>query len=139
MDRTQFGNRKPYPYLQTQFNEVNGVYSPDGRWVAYASDESGRDEIYVQSFPLSGAKFQVSTGGGTESVWRNDGTELFYEASDQNLMAAPVKSGAKFEGGAPMSLFRVPLASAAGVLEHHTYAVSNDGQRFLMAAAVGGE
>lgn len=88
----QFGDRKPYPYLQTQFNEVSGVYSPDGRWVAYASDESGRYEIYVQSFPLSGAKFQVSTGGGTEPVWRKDGTELFYEASDQNLMAVPVKS-----------------------------------------------
>ncbi len=72
----QFGDRKPFPYLQTQFDEQDGRFSPDGKWVAYVSNESGRDEIYVQSFPLSGAKFQISTGGGSEPQWRKDGTEL---------------------------------------------------------------
>jgi Tol biopolymer transport system component len=133
----QFGDRKPFPYLQTQFNEQDGVFSPDGRWVAYRSDESGRDEIYVQAFPLSGAKFQISTGGGTEPTWRNDGSELFYRSADGNLMAVPVKSGATFETGVSKSLF--PVTVAGGGTGRHNYAVSNDGQRFLVVASAAGE
>jgi Tol biopolymer transport system component len=133
----QFGDRKPFPYLQTQFNEGEGAFSPDGRWVAYVSNESGRNEIYVQAFPLSGAKFQISTGGETEPTWRNDGSELFYRSSDGNLMAVPVKSGATFAAGVPKSLF--PVRVAAGGVGRHNYAVSNDGQRFLVAGGAGGE
>ena len=129
----QFGDRKPFPYLQTQFNENEGAFSPDGHWVAYTSDESGRDEIYVQAFPLSGAKFQISTGGGGEPKWRNDGMELFYRSADGNLMAASVKSGAIFEAGIPKSLF--PVAGAGGGNGRHNYAVANDGQRFLVVGA----
>ena len=130
----QFGDRKPFPYLNTQFNESEGSFSPDGRWVAYVSDESGRDEVYVQAFPLSGAKFQISTGGGSEPNWRKDGTELFYLAGDRNLMAVPIKSGATLEAGVPKSLF--PIAATAW---NHSFAVANDGQRFLVSTNAGGE
>jgi dipeptidyl aminopeptidase/acylaminoacyl peptidase len=125
----QFGDRKPFPYLQSQFNEAEGSFSPDGRWVAYVSNESGRNEIYVQTYPLSGAKYQISTGGGTEPSWRRDGAELFYLATNRNLMAVPVKSGATLDAGVPKALF--PIAVTA---QRHSYAAANDGQRFLVAA-----
>src|SRR4030095_16327282 len=84
-------DRKPFPYLQAEFDEKHGRFSPNGRWVAYTSNESGRDEVYVQSFPPSGTKFQISADGGSEPQWRKDGTELFYIAEDRTLMAVPVK------------------------------------------------
>jgi hypothetical protein len=136
----QFGDRKPFPYLQTQFNEDYGAFSPNGRWVAYMSDESGRNEIYVQAFPFSGAKFQISAGGGAEPNWRNDGTELFYRSSDGKLMVVQVKAGAAFESGVPKSLF--PVVEVGGFVEagfERSYAVSSDGQRFLVAASAGGD
>jgi Tol biopolymer transport system component len=137
----QFGDRKPFPYLQTQFDEQDGRFSPDGKWVAYVSNESGRDEIYVQAFPPSGAKFQVSSGGGSEPQWRMDGTELFYLAADQMLMAVPVKparSGSEsFQVGLPKALMTVPPAATAGI-PMRSYAVSNDGQRFLLPNVAGG-
>jgi hypothetical protein len=133
------GDRKPFPYLQSQFDERDGRFSPDGNWVAYVSDESGRDEIYVQSFPLSGAKFQISTGGGTQPKWRKDGTELFYVAADQVLMAVPVKLGRPpaepFQPGSPKPLFALPTYSSG--LAGRDYAVSNDGQRFLVPSVEG--
>jgi Tol biopolymer transport system component len=135
----QFGGRKPYPYLQTRFNEVDGVFSPDGRWVAYSSDESGRYEVYVQAFPLSKVKFQVSTGGGSEPSWRKDSAELFFLAPDRNIMAVPVKSGATFEAGAPKPLFRTSSPAAGPSELRVSYAVSNDGQGFLAASRVGDE
>ena len=105
-------------------------------------DESGRNEIYVQSFPLSGAKFQISTGGGTEPTWRNDGKELFYSSVDRTLMAAPVKSAERpLRAGAPKSLFRPGGETGApgAAAFRHTYAVTNDGLRFLVAMTPGGE
>jgi len=132
-------DRKPFPYLQTQFEEQEGKFSPDGRWVAYVSNESGRNEIYVQSFPRSGAKFQISTGGGTEAQWRKDGKELFYLATDQMLMAVPVKLGRPpaepFEAGSPKPLFAIPLSVRLNI--GRDYAVSNDGQRFLVVSVEG--
>jgi serine/threonine protein kinase len=141
----QFGDRKPIPYLQSQFEEQEGRFSPDGHWVAYVSNESGRDEIYVQSFPIAGAKFPISSGGGTEPQWRNDGTELFYLAANQTLMAVAVKlSGSaseSFQAGVPKSLgIIIPpslVSSASPDLSRRSYAVSNDGQRFLIPNAVG--
>lgn len=119
------GDRKPFPWLQTQFDESEGKFSPDGHWVAYVSNESGRNEIYVQSYPLSGAKFQISTGGGAQPKWRKDGTELFYVAADQMLMAVPVKLGRPpaepFQPGPPKPLFAVPIYSAG--LAGRDYAV----------------
>ena len=90
------GDRKPFPYLQTGFDERHGRFSPDGRWVAYTSNESGREEVYVQSFPASGAGLQISTGGGMEPQWRKDGTELFYISEDRTLIAVPVKLAVRF-------------------------------------------
>ncbi len=129
------GDRKPFPYLQSEFDESEGKFSPDGRWVAYVSNESGRNEIYVQSFPLSGAKFQISTGGGAQPQWRKDGGELFYVAPDQMLMAVSVKLGRPpaepFQAGkSPKPLFAVQSYSVR--LIGRDYAVSNDGQKFLV-------
>jgi Tol biopolymer transport system component len=132
----QFGDRKPFPYLQGQYDEQNGVFSPDGHRIAYSSNESGKDEVYVQSFPLSEGKWQISTGGGSEPKWRNDGTELFYVAPDRALMAAPIRTtGASFEPGVPKRLFPVPLVT--WVVSRDQFAVSNDGNRFLISRPAG--
>jgi serine/threonine protein kinase/Tol biopolymer transport system component len=118
------GDRTPWAVAQTSFNENNGRFSPDGRWLAYQSNESGRTEIYVQAFPASGGKSQISTTGGTGPVWRPDGRELFYVTSGQ-LMAVPVTpNGSKVDAGTPVALFPVPVGVG--------YDVSADGQRFLV-------
>ena len=100
----------PLPYLLTEFDELYGRISPDGRWLAYTSNESKRNEIYVQSFPTPGGKLPVSTNGGERSVWRRDGKELYFVSPDGKMMAAEVKSGAKFEVGVPKPLFNVRLS-----------------------------
>ena len=111
--------RQATPYLQTEFDEQHGRFSPDGKWVAYTSNESGRQEVYVQSFPVSGAKFQISSGGGREPHWRKDGTELFYIGEDRTLTAVPVKLGGSasepFQAGQAKPLF--PLSRRTRV--HH--------------------
>src|SRR5262245_61782490 len=99
------GDQQPFPFLSTEANEAAATLSPDGRWIAYTSDELGRYEVFVQSFPGGGSKRQVSTNGGIGPHWRRDGKELFYHAPEGKLMAAPVKSGASFEAGAPAALF----------------------------------
>lgn len=119
--------QKPFPYLASPFNEGYGVFSPDGHWIAYESDESGRPEVYVQSFPLTNQKVRISTGGGTDAAWSNNG-ELFYLAADRNLMAVPYRAtGTAFEPGAGKVLFTVP-----GNVVHRSYAVGGDGRRFLV-------
>jgi Tol biopolymer transport system component len=124
-----FGDRKPVPFLQTPFNEVQGQFSPGGRWVAYVSNESGRYEVYVRPFVGSG-RTQVSTGGGQWPRWRHDAQEIFYLAPDNKLMAAPVNGqGATFEITAARALFD---ASAQG--PRWSYSPSPDGQRFLVNA-----
>jgi hypothetical protein len=123
------GDRKPVPYLKTPANEINGTFSPDGKWVAYSSDESGQQEIFVQSVPASETKWQVSSGGGNFPRWRKDGSELFYRSPDGRLMVAAVHSGAGgLEFGAPAALFRT-----AEPIGPHTcpYDVAPDGQRIL--------
>jgi eukaryotic-like serine/threonine-protein kinase len=133
-------DRKPFPYLQAEFDEKHGRFSPNGRWVAYTSNESGRDEVYVQSFPLSGAKFQISANGGREPQWRKDGTELFYIAEDRALMAVPVKivesAAEPFQVGSPKRLFPVPFVDT--FIVGLSYEVSRDGERFLMPASPSG-
>src|SRR5688500_1735085 len=84
------GDRKPFPFLQTQFVESAGQFAPDGQWMAYVSTESGRPEVYVTSFPGPGASWQVSTGGGNWPRWRRDGREIHYVAPNNRLMAAAV-------------------------------------------------
>jgi len=134
-------DRKPFPYLQTEFDERHGRFSPDGRWVAYSSNESGRDEVYVQSFPASGARVQISAGGGMEPQWRKDGTELFYIAEDRTLMAVPVKLASSasepLQVGQAKPLFSVPVMDT--FIVGRSYEVSNDGQRFLLRAPASGE
>jgi Tol biopolymer transport system component len=126
------GDRKPQLFLQTPFNEQQGRFSPDGKWIAYLSDESGRSEIYVQSFPPTGAKWQISTNGGFIPRWRRDGKELFYIAPDRKLMSVDVKAGpAGFEVNSPKVLFDAPV-DVANANNTNRYEVSTDGQRFLI-------
>jgi serine/threonine protein kinase len=131
-----FGDQKPFPFLQTEANERGARFSPDGRWIAYISDESGINQVYVQSFPASGGKWQVSTNGGHFLAWKHDGQELLYVSSDKKMMAVDVKGeGTTFEVGAPKALFdlRVPSFNAP----HVQFAVTADGQKFLIANTFG--
>jgi Tol biopolymer transport system component len=123
----------PFPILQTEANEAAATLSPDGRWMAYSSDESGRYEVYVRSFPGGGGLRQVSTGGGIGPLWRRDGKELFYHAADGKLMAASVKGGASFEAGMPAPLFEF---RAGGNIVTPYYDVTRDGQKFLLSTIV---
>ncbi|HEV8231744.1 MAG TPA: hypothetical protein VGQ75_05310, partial [Thermoanaerobaculia bacterium] len=129
------GDHKPMAFAQTEFSEVQGQLSPDGRWMAYASDESGRMEVYVQPFPASGGKWQVSTSGGSQPRWRRDGKELFYVSADKRLMAVEVKADATFEAGVAKALFGTRFLPAAAP-HLMSYAVAGDGQRFLVTRLV---
>ena len=119
--------RKPVPFLRTDFDEDYGRFSPDVHWIAYESNESGRLEIYVRPFPAAqggGGKWMVSHGGGTQPRWRGDGKEVFYLAPDGGVMAVPVSTkGAAFEVGTPAVLFKGP--------PNEGWDVSADGKRFL--------
>src|SRR3989475_2188279 len=131
-----FGDQKPSPFLQTEFNERYGRFSPDGRWIAYASDESGAYQIYVQSFPTSGGKWQVSTNGGNHPVWSRDGKELFYVSPEKKMMAVEVKGeGATFERGEPKVLFDMRVRSFIDAQAR--FAVTADGQKFLVNNTIG--
>jgi Tol biopolymer transport system component len=134
-------DRKPRPLLQSTFNEREGRFSPDGKWVAYSSDESGRYEIYVRGFSGAasgpGGKWQVSTAGGQQARWRGDGKELFYLAPDRKLMAVSIDTtGGSFHAASPQALFETRLPFA-GVLSAFLYDAAADGRRFLMADQVG--
>ncbi len=131
-----FGERKPFPFLQTVYNENSGQFSPDNRWIAYTSDESGKPEIYVRPFPAKDAgKWQVSASGGTGARWRRDGKELFYISTDKNmLMAVDIKPGDTFESGQPRPLFEMPLATIA---DDSVYDITLDGQRFIVSSPPG--
>jgi Tol biopolymer transport system component len=126
-------DRKVTPFLATPFDENHGEFSPDGRWIAYASNESGKFEVYVQPFPGPGGKWQVSTAGGTSPAWRRDGKELFYLEPDGKLMAVPVKTGAAFESETPTALFTSPVINDP---DRH-YDVTGDGQHFVIVAPIG--
>jgi Tol biopolymer transport system component len=124
---------QPFLAVGTEANEVGGALSPDGRWLAYASDVSGRFEVWVQSFPGGGGKWQVSINGGAYPRWRQDGKELFYYAADGKVMAATVRSSESFKLGEAISLFEF----RAGTIQNFApYAVTADGQRFLINAVV---
>jgi hypothetical protein len=113
-----------------------GQFSPDGKWVAYASNESGKSEIYVTSFPEAHGKWQVSNGGGTQPRWRGDGNELFYLSGDHKLMAVPVKTGTNFDAGAPVFLFQTNSRELVATSEMVMYDVAKDGQRILINTQV---
>ena len=126
----------PSPLLRTEANEVAAVFSPDGRWVAYASDESGRYEVYVRAFPSGEGRQQVSSGGGLSPLWRADGAELYFQAPDGMLMATIVDRGAAFTVRAPVALFAF---RSSGSLFSPYYAPAPDGQRFLLCTTVDAE
>ncbi|HXQ25320.1 MAG TPA: protein kinase [Candidatus Acidoferrales bacterium] len=134
------GDRKPIPFLQTEFNEGDGHFSPDGHWIAYVSDESGRNEIYVQTFSPdsagatsgAGTKVLISTEGGSDPRWRGDGKELYYVSSDGTLTAVDVTTSPRFQAGVPKALFRVPPAS--GFPTPYSWDLAPGGKRFLFPA-----
>jgi Tol biopolymer transport system component len=123
------GDHKPVKYLASQSNEMMAQFSPDGKWIAYQSDESGQNQIHVQSVPATGAKYQISVAGGRAPRWRRDGKELFYISGDQKMMAVPVKLGAAvLEFGPGQALFDfVPVI----IDRDFGYVPSADGERFL--------
>jgi Tol biopolymer transport system component/DNA-binding winged helix-turn-helix (wHTH) protein len=124
------GDRKPFPFLATPFSEDSPQFSPDVRWIAYVSDESGRNEIYVTSFPKAGGKWQISTAGGMLPRWRSDGRELFYVAPNGNLMSAQLKPGRpEFEWSTPRPLFALPMLGSS-----YVYDVDRRGDKFLVLA-----
>ena len=117
--------------LDTSFDEINGALSPDGRWLAYQSNESGSIEIYLVPFPdVRASKRQVSTGGGTRPLWRQDRRELFYYVEPGTIMAVPITPGADLTLGRPAVVVKGPYASPRNNGRH--YDVSPDGKRFLL-------
>ena len=129
------GDRTPRPFVETVFDERDGQFSPDGKWVAYQSNESGHYEIYVQPFPGPGDRVQVSAGGGQQVRWGPRGAELFYLSTNQQLTAVPVTFAAAgaLTLGEPVTLSRIEFEN--NFLARQQYVVSADGQRILVNAA----
>jgi hypothetical protein len=122
------------PYATSSFSEYRGTFSPDGRWLAYQSNESGRSEVYVQAFPEPGRKWQVSTQGGGSPSWTRGGGQLFYVAADRKLMRVDARTAPSFDAGIPEALFTVPLAALQA---RNLFVFSPDDQRIL-AVSTGG-
>ncbi len=131
------GDRQPRPIQRTRFNEGHPDFSPDGRWLAYTSDESGRLEVYVQPYPEPGDRQPISTDGGTAPVWSRNGRELFFMTLPQGdltkMMAVPVTTGPTFMAGTPHTLFEGPYVTNTII---RLYNVAPDGGRFLMMRRV---
>jgi len=129
-----FGDRKPFPFAVTPFDEQDGRISPDGRWVAYSTDESGQMEVYVARFPSGGGKSRISAAGGSHPRWRRDGKELFYLSIADKMMAVDITSAAEdVRVGAAHALFAIHPPAQPG----YSYDVTADGQRFLVNTDVG--
>jgi eukaryotic-like serine/threonine-protein kinase len=123
------GDRTPKAFVKTRFNETAPRFSPDGRWIAYVSDEAGQPDVYVRSFPGPGEAHRISSGGGSQPRWRRDGKALFYVVG-QRLMAVPISAAATFAAGVAKQLFdRKP----ARIID---YDVAADGQSFLINSEV---
>jgi Tol biopolymer transport system component len=126
------GDGKPTPVLATRFNEYAARLSPDGQWMAYTSDESGRPEIYVQRFLTATGRVQISTQGGSDPRWRADGRELFYLAADRRLTSATVTTTSGLSVGRPMKLFDTIVDTSIGSIHAAHYTPTADGQKFLI-------
>src|SRR5208282_5981568 len=123
------GDQKSFPVVATNFADVAPSFSPDGKWLAYANNETGRFEVYIQPFPSGGGRWQVSTAGGSRPNWRKDGKELFFFSTDQQMMAVDVsQKGASLQLGAPHALFKATTGSGPS----GPYTVSADGKKFVM-------
>ena len=128
-----FEEKAARPFLESAYAETAPVFSPDAGWLAYASDESGRFEVYVQPFPGPGSKSQVSTAGGWQPRWRRDGRELFYREPGGRFMAVPVTvTAGSFDAGTPQPLFELRPTATPGT----QYDVTADGQRFIVGVPV---
>jgi dipeptidyl aminopeptidase/acylaminoacyl peptidase len=123
---------EPTRFLTSHGAESNGQISPDGKWVAYASNDSGNWEIYVTSFPAAAGKWQVSRGGGTEPRWRGDGKEIFYIGPNGMLMAVTANAEKIFVTGTPVPLFQIRGRAPISSTDVFTYDVAKDGKRFLV-------
>ncbi|MGH9590925.1 MAG: protein kinase domain-containing protein [Terracidiphilus sp.] len=131
-----FGDRKPFPFVQGASGAASAQFSPNGRYVAYNSNETGREEAYVQTFPQHTGKWQISNSGGLQPMWRRDGKELYYLTPDNKLMAVDVDTtSATLQAGIPKELFQAQIVPTSYWRE--IYVPSPDGQRFLMIAPVG--
>lgn len=128
-------NGAAVPFADSRFNETQAQIAPDGRWIAYTSYESGRDEVYVDSFPTAGNRRQISVGGGMQPRWRRDGSELFYLSPDQILMAVPVTTTpGRFDAGRARPLFRTQIVpqGSQSIWFDTMYDVTPDGRRILV-------
>ena len=129
------GNRKPHPYLETPFDENHAAISPDGSLLAYTSNETGRCEVYVRTFPdPNQGKWQIFNSGGDQTRWRRDGKELFYMTPDKKLIAVQIQPGKTFQPGTQTTLFRAPVAINGQDRDRNQYLASGDGQRFLIVS-----
>jgi Tol biopolymer transport system component len=125
-------DRQLKPFLQAKWIFRNAQFSPDGKWVAYSSNELGNWEVYVSPFPSADGKWQVSRNGGEEPRWRQDGKELFYLSGDGKMMTVAVKAGARFEAGPPSALFQTHMRQRISSPDVFSYDVTADGQKFLI-------
>jgi len=131
------GGRKPVPLLQGSPNQIFAVFSPDGKWIAYSSDESGKWEVYVAAFPIDrvpAGKRMISDGGGSHPEWSRDGKQIYYLAADKRIMTVAVETAhERFTAGAPRALFQSDIVSDFRA----RFAVTSDGQQFLIPSAAG--
>jgi Tol biopolymer transport system component len=135
-------DRTPFPVVRTGSDERDAQFSPDGRWIAYQSNDSGRLEIYVKPFRGPATRWQVSRDGGTQARWRADGKELFYLALDGELMSVPLQldsRGGAIETGTPVRMFATRMSRGVQTSNRQQYMVSDNGQRFLMNSIVESE
>jgi hypothetical protein len=132
LEVSSVGEEKSRVFQPSNGNQVNGMISPDGKWAAYASDESGTWEIYVTTFPGAEGKWQVSRGGGKEPRWRADGKEIFYLAPGGMLTAVSVSTINSFATGTPTPLFQFHGRAVISSTDVFSYDVSKDGKRFLV-------
>jgi DNA-binding winged helix-turn-helix (wHTH) protein len=131
----QLADGSAFPILATPFNEMQARISPDAKWIAYASDESGALEVYVQSYPSLGERYKVSDGGGGQPQWRRDQQEIFYIAADGTLVAVPVAPSRPPAFGKPRRLFRAPVSGGPDNARDY-YAAAADGGKFLVDGAI---
>lgn len=124
------GERKASPYVDSKFSQFNAQVSPDNRWMAYTSNESGANQVYVQPIPPTGGKWQISAAGGNRARWRKDGKELYFVDAQQNLMVVEIRAGAAFAAGIPQMLFRTPITQLNAY--QFFYIPAPDGKKFLM-------
>ena len=133
------GEKKPLEVVRTDFNESQGQFSPDVRWIAYQSDRTGRKEIYLRPFPGPGEDRRVSIDGGSQPRWNGSGDELFFIGGDDRLMAVPMRVAAAskvLEPGVPVGLFATTVGSTVTLAYRQQYLAAADGRSFVMHSAV---